>query len=359
VPNRKKVCFFSHEDKESLQREQYSLQDIRIFNELGYEVTIATSLREIPSNCDLYFSWWAAGSILPLIKARVCGKPIIVVAGGNDSALCHDSLSGHPIGYLAAPFYKKLAARISLRFGTVVLPVSQYMLENVTALGARRTVMVPNSVDTNIFCSSAEKRLHVTTTFNLDERYVRVKRGEVFVRSVPLVLCKYPEQTFVIIGKKGNAYERLRSLASDLGVERSISFVGAIQNFEVAGWLQRSKVYVQISDTETFGVAIAEAMSTGTPVVVSRRGAIPELVESHGVFVDQNDPQSVAGGMVKLLEKTDDDRRSIGEATRTRIIERYSYEKRREAIRSIAKTVLAGSREFARVTSKGTAEPTN
>jgi glycosyltransferase involved in cell wall biosynthesis len=339
MPTAKTACFFSHENRAQLEREQYSIQDIRILHDLGYRVTVATSFSEIPWGCDLYFSWWASGSILPLIKARLSGKPIIVVAGGNDSMIYRDSLSGIPYGYLATPWYKKLAARLSLRFGTVVLVVSRFMVEDVRRLGARAPIVAPNSVNTTAFCPSNDPRLHVTTMFNLVDDVVSIKRGEVFLRSVPMVLSTYPKQTFVIIGEKGNAYQRLRTLASDLGIQGSVDFIGSIENSEVVSWLQRSRIYVQISDTETFGVAIAEAMSSGTPVVVSRRGAIPELIGSHGVFVDHNDPRSVAAGIVGLLAKTEEERHSVGMEARSRIVEQFSYEKRRETIQRIIEDV--------------------
>jgi glycosyltransferase involved in cell wall biosynthesis len=335
VPVPKKACFFSHENRAQLQKEQYSLQDIRILHDLGYHVAIAISFSEIPWGCDLYFSWWAAGSVLPLIKARLSRKPLIVVAGGNDSMFYRDSLSGVPAGYLAAPWYKKLAARLSLRFANVVLVVSRFMLDDVRKLGARHPIVVPNSVDISAFRPSDDHRSPVTTIFNLYDHVVDIKRGEVFLRSVPLVLEAFPDQKFVIIGDKGNTYQRLQALASSLGIQNSVDFVGTMQNADVVGWLQRSKVYVQISDTETFGMVVAEAMSCGTPVVVSRRGALPELVANHGVFVDHNDPQSVASGIVSLLAKSEQERNAIGTQSRTRMIEHFSYEKRRAAIQRI------------------------
>lgn len=331
----KTACFFSHENRAQLQKEQYSIQDIRILHDLGYDVTVATSFREIPWGCDLYFSWWASGSILPLIKARLSGKPIIVVAGGNDSMFYRDSVSGIPRGYLAAPWYKKLAARLSLRFATAILVVSRFMVDDVTKLGARDPIVVPNSVDTSTFRPSDGQRLHVTTVFNLYEHVLGIKRGEILLRSVPIVLKTFPEQTFIVIGDKGNAYQRLRALVCDLGIQERVDFVGSMQNADVVSWLRRSKIYAQISDTETFGMVVAEAMSCATPVVVSHRGAIPELVGSHGVFVDHNDPQSVAAGIVGLLSKTEQERHRIGTEARARIVEHYSYENRRAAIQQV------------------------
>lgn len=337
----KTACFFSHENKAQLQKEQYSLQDIRILRDLGYNVIVATSYSEIPWGCDLYFSWWAAGSILPLIKSKLSGRPIIVVAGGNDSMLYRDSVSGVPRGYLATPWYKKLAARLSLRHAKAVLVVSRFMIGDVKKLGACEPIVVPNSVDTDAFRPSDDPKRYVTSIFNLHNGLADIKRADVFLRAVPTVLKTYPQQRFVIIGEKGNAYPRFRALASDLGIAASVDFLGSIENAEVVRWLQRSLVYVQISDTETFGMVIAEAMSCGTPVVVSRRGAIPELVGDHGIFVDHNDPQSVAAGIVSLLAESQQERQAIGAQARARIVEHFSYENRRAAIRRVIEGLSA------------------
>lgn len=329
------ACFFSNESLDQLKKEQYSLQDIAILSDLGFRVTIATSFGEIPFSCDLYFSWWASGSILPLIKARLSSKPILVVAGGNEAMFYRDSLTGNPLGYLAAPWYKRLATRLCLRYADRVLIVSPFMERDVRALGAANPLLVPNSVDIQRFIPGTAIRQVVTTIFNLDEGVVAIKRGETFLRSLPKVLQRFPGARFVIIGRKGNAYSRLSALAGQLGVSDRLVFVGHIENADVVSWMQQSLAYVQISDTETFGVAIAEAMSCGTPVVVSPRGAIPDLVGDLGIYVNQNDPDSVARGIGQALAMTPENRANWGAEARSRIQGQFSYEARKQLITQI------------------------
>jgi len=334
---KKTVCFFSHVSREQLQREHYSIQDINILRELGFSVIVTNCFTAIPWGCDLYFSWWASGSILPLIKARLSKKPIIVVAGGQEAMLNQDSISGTPLGYLVTPWYKKLAIRICLRYSTIILVVSNYMVEDVRRLGAANPIVVHNCVDTKNFNLSTFPRRFVTTIFKSDENVVRIKRGEIFIHSIPIVLREFPEQEFIVIGEKGNASQRLQKLILELGIKKNIEFIGRIDNSEILRWLQRSKAYVQISDTETFGVAIAEAMSCGTPVVVSRRGAIQEVVGNCGVYVDHNDPKSVAGAIINLLMKKEEERCELGFKARTRIVKHFSYEQRKKTIQQIIK----------------------
>jgi glycosyltransferase involved in cell wall biosynthesis len=336
----KSVCFFSHENKESLKQEQYSIQDIRILSELGFSVKIANSFKEIPWNCDFYFSWWASGSVLPLIKAKLSCKPIIIVAGGNEAKFYRDSIDGQPLGYLATPWYKKLATKLSLRLSTVVLVVSHFMVEDAKKLGARNPIIIHNCINTNSFNLSNDEKKYVTTIFKVDNLVVKIKRGEVFIKSIPYVINVFPEQKFIIIGEKGNAYARLKNLTKTLNIEKHVEFVGNIDNSEVLYWLQNSKAYVQISDTETFGVAIAEAMSCGVPVVVSRRGAIPEIVGKSGVYVDHNNAQSVASGIISILNMDESQHSDFGKNGRQRIIDNFTYEKRKESIHQIVSGIL-------------------
>lgn len=332
-------CFFTHEDKKQLQQEQWDVLDIKILRELGFSVTVSTCFREIPCGCDLYFAWWASGSILPLIKAKLYRRPIIVVAGGSEVILGRDSVSGTPFGYLATPWYKKLATRICLRYSTVVLVVSNYMVEDAKKLKACNPLVVYNCVDTKTFNLSNLPRTLVTTMFQSDKETVMIKRGDIFIRSIPFVLRDFPDQKFAVIGKRDNVYQQLQKLILDLGIKKNIKFIGSIDNLQIPQWLQRSKVYVQISESETFGVSIVEAMSCGTPIIVSRQGAIPEVVSNCGVYVNHNDPESVAAGIISLLKKSKKERCEMGLKARSRIIENFSYEQRKESIKQIIENI--------------------
>ncbi|MCB9211129.1 MAG: glycosyltransferase family 4 protein [Ignavibacteriales bacterium] len=337
---KKLVCFFSNEPKELLLQEQYSLQDINILNDLGFEVVIANSFKSIPLKCDLYFSWWASGSILPLIKAKFSVKPIIVVAGGNEVMFYKDSFYNEYAGYLATPYYKKIATKITLRFSTKLLVVSNFMLNDVKKIGAKSPIVVYNSVDTIKFKPSLAEKMFITIIMRLEKNTVRLKRGHNFIKAIPQILKNYPEQQFLVIGEKGNAYEELKKLSIDLGISRNIKFLGSVNNSEIVEWLQKTKVYVQISDTETFGVAIAEAMSCGVPVVVSNRGAIPEIVGKLGIFVDHNDPLSISRGILSTLNQPQDKINESSQAVRTRMIENFSYEKRKQQIENIIENIV-------------------
>jgi glycosyltransferase involved in cell wall biosynthesis len=331
-----RVCFFTTSDFSQVLREQYTYSDYRILSDLGFDVHFSSRLSDIPFNCDLYYSWWASGSVWPWFISVISGKPNVVVAGGNEAISYVDSISNQPHGYLANGLLKKIATRLVLRYSDSIIAVSEYMVAGLMKLGAKQPVVVHNCVDTDLFCPN--EFIHkefVTTSFKLDYGPTLIKRGENFIRAASLVHRQFSNIKFLVIGHKGTSYSFIDQLARDLGLSDVIIFTGSINNTDVVKYLQRSLSFVQPSDTETFGVAVAEAMSVGCPVVLSRCGALPELASGLAVYVDHNSPESIASGIVDVLKMTQSDRLIIGAQCRQRIINNFSYSKRKEALAKI------------------------
>ena len=86
-----------------------------------------------------------------------------------------------------------------------------------------------------------------------------------------------------------------------------------------------AKVYVQASLHEAFGCSLAEAMLCECIPVVSRNGAIPEVVGDTGVYFDKLDPGEVAKGIIKALSMSS----AYEKKARERIINEYPLEKRK------------------------------
>ena len=329
----KKACFFSTEGLESIRKQQYSIQDINILTELEYKVEIASSFFEIPWNADLYYSWWASGSILPLIVAKITRKPIIVIAGGNEALLYRDSLTNRPGGYLASPWYKKVAVRIVLRFADKVVVVSRFMQQGIKRLSSREVTVVYNSVDIDKFSIANKKRKYITSVFNFNERVFALKRGKIFLEAIPFVLKQYPEQKFLIVCSSIEGIDDVQTLIDQLNIRHAVTIRTGVQNQNMPDIFSQSIAYVQISDTETFGMSVVEAMSTGTPVVVSERGALPEVVGECGVYVDHNNSESTAIGIMKILENKT--ALLLKNCARDRVVHNFSYNRRLAEIKNV------------------------
>lgn len=82
---------------------------------------------------------------------------------------------------------------------------------------------------------------------------------------------------FLMIGD-GHQRQRLQQKSKDLGLDKTVSFVGAVPPKEMAQWYQLGDVFLFASQSETQGMVILEAMAAGLPVVAVRSSGIDDVV---------------------------------------------------------------------------------
>jgi glycosyltransferase involved in cell wall biosynthesis len=102
-------------------------------------------------------------------------------------------------------------------------------------------------------------------------------------------------------GAEAHAAE-LHRLAADLRVVDQVTFHGHVDSPHEQ-WLH-ADLYVQPSRAETFGIGVAEAMCLGLPVVATRVGGLPELVDDGvtGQLVAPEDPEALAHAIADVLD---------------------------------------------------------
>jgi len=108
----------------------------------------------------------------------------------------------------------------------------------------------------------------------------------------------------VVVGPpESRANREIRTLAATLGLEERVRFVGRLGRDEVARLLWHSDVAVLPSRREALGVAALEAMAAGLPVVASRTGGIPEVVEDEvcGLLCAPGDLEDLALKLSRVL----------------------------------------------------------
>lgn len=120
------------------------------------------------------------------------------------------------------------------------------------------------------------------------------------ISAMPLILKEFPETRLVIVGE-GTYKKNLEGLAKKLKLDRKITFTGFVKDIEDE--MMKFDIYVQPSISESFGLAIVQAMSLGIPIVATNTGGIPEVVTTgkSGILVEAGKPQALAEAIVTLL----------------------------------------------------------
>lgn len=126
-----------------------------------------------------------------------------------------------------------------------------------------------------------------------------------------------------------------------LGIEDRVTIVGRVSATELAGWYRRAQVVVSPSLYEGFGLPAAEAMASGTAVVASDGGALPELVAhgETGLVVPAGDVVALAQAIGSLLAEPARCRR-MGEAGLARALALFTWEQTAVATETLYGEVL-------------------
>jgi glycosyltransferase involved in cell wall biosynthesis len=115
------------------------------------------------------------------------------------------------------------------------------------------------------------------------------KRMDILLRAMPRLIELHPTVELRIAGD-GLEFEVMQALASDLGITGNVTFMGHVADDETFAreWVQ-ADIFCHPSLQETFGYVYLEAMSLGKPIVASRAGAAPEVVDRAGLLVEPED----------------------------------------------------------------------
>jgi glycosyltransferase involved in cell wall biosynthesis len=124
-----------------------------------------------------------------------------------------------------------------------------------------------------------------------------------FLETARLVTRQDPKVQFVIVGE-GAYREEYMKHAVEMGIAERVTWTGMVEDPFGEGVFEAADVVCQFSRwEEVFGWMIAEAMAHGKPVVATRAGGIPELVEDQesGYLIDRGDIATMSDKILTLL----------------------------------------------------------
>ena len=118
---------------------------------------------------------------------------------------------------------------------------------------------------------------------------------------------------------------RLQRLVRERGL--NVRFCGAMSHDDVVHHVAAADLLVNPSYSESFGMALVEAMACGTPVVATRVGGMLEIVDDcTGLLVEPSDPAALAYAISRLADD-DDLRRAMGAAGRPRVEALFAWDR--------------------------------
>lgn len=202
-----------------------------------------------------------------------------------------------------------------------VIAVSNALGRDLNRVYGAESVTIPNIVDLSEF-------QHSVTQSKADDRHVHLlsaasmnhgKGFDILIRAYAKLLETDPDCTLTIMGD-GPEMPAIRSLASQLGVDKSITYIGTYVRSDFAGELAHSDVFVLPSRSETFGLVYAEALAAGVPVVATCCGGPEDFIDdSNGLLVPVDDVDALADAMHRMIANLSSyDAQAISDACKAR-----------------------------------------
>jgi glycosyltransferase involved in cell wall biosynthesis len=129
----------------------------------------------------------------------------------------------------------------------------------------------------------------------------------------------------------------VQELVHEHGLEDRVLFLGHIDRADVSALLVGAAAMALPSEDEGFGIPAVEAMACGTPVVVSDRGSLPEVVGDAALVAPYGDDEALAGAL-RTLAQDGEVRTRMSEAGRKRAAE-FSWRRTAEVTLSVYQQV--------------------
>lgn len=299
-------------------------REIRGWQDLVALVQLTRLVRQVRPH--IVHTHTAKAGALGRLAAWLAGVPVIV-----------HTYHGHVFHGYFSPAKTRLFLAIErwlARRTDRLLTVSETVRSELLSLGIGtpdKLVVVPLGLDLDPFAETGALRGQLRAELGLGRdaplvgmvaRLVPIKAHEVFLAAAAEVGRRLPQSRFLVVGDGARRAE-LETLAERLGLKDRVLFLGWRRDLD--------RIYADLdlvaltSINEGSPVSLIEAMAAARPVVATRVGGVPDLVEDGvtGCLVPRGDADALAEVMVGLLADLDR-RQAMGQAGRKRVIPAFS-----------------------------------
>jgi len=281
-------------------------------------------------NIDLVHAHVARDYLAASVATRSAGKAKLI-------------LTRHVV-FPLKPFHRFALRNVSA--AVAVSPGVRGQLEKIFA--AEKVHIIPNGInvgaqrdDENDFRQLHSIPIDVRLVVTLGE--LKLLKGQRdFVLAANEVVKRFPDCRFVVAGRDNSLDQRfrreLKRLVRVLGLEERFLWLDWLD--DIGPLLAAADIFVSPSHSESFGLAILEAMAAGTPVIATATDGAKELIGDENALVPIKDPLALAERICWFLEN-DDARRALGDNLKITAHEKYGLASMVDATEALYREILA------------------
>ena len=281
---------------------QVEVNQYAVFQYPPYDITLSTKISEVIKEYDLdilHMHYAVPHAICGILAKQMSGKDIKIMT----------TLHGTDITVLGYDHSLKGAIKFGIEESDIVTSVSHSLAEQTKEIIHTDKEIVPiyNFVRENEFPTRHDETFKTDYGISPNEKVLihvsnfrSVKRIDTIIETFAKVHENIPSK-LVLLGD-GPELIDMRQKTRDLGVEEHVLFLGKQDN--VSAFYQLSDLVLLLSEKESFGLTLLEAMKTGVVPIGSNAGGIKEVIKhgETGYIVDVGDSEQAAQYAIKLLQ---------------------------------------------------------
>lgn len=265
-----------------------------------------------------------------LLDVERLGYPIVATIHHPISSDLRLALQAEPV------WWRRLFLRRWHSFLRMQIPVAQQVkrifavsesarkdVEREFGIDPARMVVTGIGTDTDLF-KPLPGRIKDANRIMITASSDTALKGVVYaVQAFAMLREQFPDLRLRLIGKLKPEGEA-QKLINRLDLASAIDNHSRVSQEDLVAFYNEASVFVSPSLYEGFGLPAAEAMASGTAVVVTKGGALPEVVGQDGIVVPAGDSQALAGAVADLLQDPGH-RAALEQRGRDRIVNEFSW----------------------------------
>jgi len=264
-----------------------------------------------------------------LLYVKRYKKPLVVTYHGDFY------VHGGIIRRMTICLYNKLQELLLQCANIIISPSRRYIsTSKILYKYKEKTIVIPNGIDLPKYQISFNKEeCKKILNIPLNKKVLlfigglHAKKGPDVLLRAALYVIKSIKDVIIIIAGEGTMREDLILLSKKLSITKYVNFIGFVEEGLKPIYFRAADIFILPSLEECFPIVNLEAMASGSTIIASNIGGIPEAIKDseNGMLVPSNDPEALAGVIMKLLSNNKL-REKLGKNARQES-QKYSWEK--------------------------------
>lgn len=272
---------------------------LRIINIFSTQIKICLAIGKLKDVETLIFFMGAETLILPMIYSKIRRKKVILALGASQRMMSN----------LNKDFFRFFSFICDINFylADKIVVYSQTLIEEWELEKYRDKISIAShhNLDPDKFSMTKEikKRENIIGYVG---RLSPEKGVFKLIEAIPLILKEKEDIKFTIIGD-GKLMPKIEEFRAGNNIGDNLDLEGWVIHDKLGRYLNEFKVLVLPSYTEGLPGIMLEAMACGTPVLITKVGSVPDIIEDqvNGFLLEDNSPNSIKEGIIEAVSYPD------------------------------------------------------